>query len=69
MPDDYGRRLSAVEIDDVIAYLKSLRLRDMARVAAEPITGSTTSASATRVASLTTGSPTGETTRAVITRP
>jgi len=39
MPDDYGRRLSAAEIDNVIASLKRLRVRDLARVAAEPITG------------------------------
>src|SRR5260370_21397957 len=38
MPDDYGRRLSAAEIENVVAYLKTLRVRDLARVAAEPVT-------------------------------
>src|SRR2546425_4423463 len=39
MPDDYGRRLSATEIDNVVAYLKTLRVRDLARVAVEPVSG------------------------------
>ncbi len=39
MPDDYGRRLSSAEIDDLLAYLKTLRVRDLAKVAAQPITG------------------------------
>ena len=39
MPDDYSRRLSAAEIENVVAYLKTLRVRDLARVAAEPIKG------------------------------
>src|SRR5438093_6419997 len=36
MPDDYGRRLSAAEIENVVAYLKTLRARDLVRVAAAP---------------------------------
>ena len=39
MPDDYGRRLSAAETDNVVAYLKTLRVRDLAKVAAQQITG------------------------------
>ena len=39
MPDDYGRRLSAPEMDNLVAYLKTLRVRDLAKTAAAPITG------------------------------
>ena len=39
MPDDYGRRLSATEIDNLVAYLKTLRVRDLAAVASQPING------------------------------
>jgi alcohol dehydrogenase (cytochrome c) len=39
MPDDYGRRLSAGEVDNVVAYLKTLRVRDLAKISAEPIRG------------------------------
>src|SRR5205814_10390257 len=39
MPDDYGRRLSAAEIENLVAFLKTLRVRNLAAVAAEPITG------------------------------
>src|SRR5881397_87163 len=39
MPDDYGKRLSETEIQDLIAYLKTLRARDLAQVAAAPLTG------------------------------
>lgn len=39
MPDDYARRLSTAEIDNLVAYLKTLRSRDLAKVAAHPVTG------------------------------
>ena len=39
MPDDYGRRLSPAEVDNTVAYLKTLRVRDLAKAAAVPITG------------------------------
>src|SRR6266581_9317498 len=39
MPDDYGRRLSASEMDNLVAYLKTLRVRDLQKTAAAPITG------------------------------
>jgi PQQ-dependent dehydrogenase (methanol/ethanol family) len=39
MPDDYGRRLSAPEMDNLVAYLKTLRVRDLQKTAAAPITG------------------------------
>jgi len=39
MPDDYGRRLSAPEIENLVAYLKTLKTRDLARVAAAPLSG------------------------------
>jgi PQQ-dependent dehydrogenase (methanol/ethanol family) len=39
MPDDYSRRLSAAEMQDLVAYLKTLRARDLAKVAAVPLSG------------------------------
>lgn len=39
MPDDYGRRLSPAEIDNTVAYLKTLRVRDLTKAAAAPIAG------------------------------
>ncbi|MFN8008906.1 MAG: PQQ-dependent dehydrogenase, methanol/ethanol family [Terriglobia bacterium] len=37
MPADYGKRLSAVELQDLIAFLKTLRQRDLTTVAAAPL--------------------------------
>ena len=39
MPGDYGRKLSDSEVDDLVAYLKSLRVRDLGRTATAPIGG------------------------------
>ncbi len=39
MPDDYGKRFAAAEIDNLVAYLKTLRVRDLAKAAAAPVTG------------------------------
>src|SRR5262249_14249386 len=39
MPEDYGQRLRPEEIDNTVAYLKTLRVRDLAKAAAAPITG------------------------------
>ncbi len=39
MPGDYGRRLTEAELQDLVAYLKTLRVRDLAKVAAAPQTG------------------------------
>ena len=39
MPNDYGKRLSDPELQDLIAYLKTLRVRDLAKVAGAPQPG------------------------------
>jgi alcohol dehydrogenase (cytochrome c) len=39
MPEDYGQRLRPEEIDNTVAYLKTLRVRDLTKAAAAPITG------------------------------
>ncbi len=39
MPDDYGKRLTPGEIDNLIAYLKTLKGRDIARAASAPRPG------------------------------
>src|SRR5205814_3297359 len=38
-PDDYGPRLSASDIDNIVPYLKTLRVRDLAKAGAPPISG------------------------------
>ena len=42
MPDDYGTRLAATELRDLLAYLRSLQARDMSRTAAAAIPGGLT---------------------------
>jgi putative heme-binding domain-containing protein len=42
MPDDYGTRLAATELRDLLAYLRSLQARDMTRTAAAAIPGGLT---------------------------
>lgn len=39
MPDDYGRRLSPDELQNLIAYLSTLRVRNLAQAAAVPLSG------------------------------
>ena len=39
MPDDYGKQFSAEELQDLIAYLKTLQVRDLAKVAAAQLEG------------------------------
>ena len=39
MPEEYGKQFSAEELQDLIAYLKSLRGRDLAKIAAVPLDG------------------------------
>jgi len=39
MPADSGQRLSSVELDNLLAYLKTLRVRDLNRVASAPLSG------------------------------
>ncbi len=39
MPSDYAKRLTATEVSDVVAYLKSLEARDMGKTAAATIPG------------------------------
>ena len=42
MPDDYGSRLSSEELRNLVAYLGSLKGRDMAKTAAATIPGGVT---------------------------
>jgi alcohol dehydrogenase (cytochrome c) len=42
MPDDYGTRLSAIELRDLLAYLRSRQTRDMSRTASAAIPGGLT---------------------------
>jgi len=39
MPDDFSKRFSPAEVDNTVAYLKTLRIRDLAKAAAMPISG------------------------------
>ncbi|MEW5974355.1 MAG: PQQ-dependent dehydrogenase, methanol/ethanol family [Acidobacteriota bacterium] len=39
MPDHYGQQFSSKELQDLVAYLKSLKVRDLAKVAAAPLDG------------------------------
>jgi len=39
MPEDYGKQLSPDELQNLVAYLKSLQVRDLAKVAAMPLDG------------------------------
>jgi alcohol dehydrogenase (cytochrome c) len=39
MPDDYGKRLSHQEVQDLLVYLKSLKTRDLGQVAAQAALG------------------------------
>jgi alcohol dehydrogenase (cytochrome c) len=39
MPEDFGKRLSEGELQDLIAYLKTLKVRDLARSASASISG------------------------------
>ncbi len=39
MPDDYGKRLSDGEVQDVVAYLKTLNGRDLAKTVLADIPG------------------------------
>ena len=39
MPADYGHRLSGEELDNLAAYLKTLRLRELTKAATAPVTG------------------------------
>ncbi len=42
MPDDYGKRLPAGELDNLIAYLKTLKTRDFTKIVMAPVTGGLT---------------------------
>jgi len=42
MPGDFGTQLAAAEIDDLVAYLATLRQRDLEAVAANPVPGGIT---------------------------
>jgi len=42
MPDGYGQVFSAEELQDLVAYLKTLQVRDLAKVAEVPIEGGLT---------------------------
>jgi PQQ-dependent dehydrogenase (methanol/ethanol family) len=42
MPSDYGTRLNAGEVSNLVAYLKTLETRDLAKTVSAPITGGLT---------------------------